>query len=103
MHYAGKDMLGLCKILPSASRQSSDDRTLLPGLSGLLRHSRQRSETRFGRWLLPPVDLGQELNDVAPRIVGALAVRHRQAAGPLEILGDGMIDEGREWTAGSHP
>jgi hypothetical protein len=51
--------------------------------------------------ILPAIHLGEKLDDGAPCVVGALAICNRQTAGRLEVLGNGMIDEGREWTAAS--
>ena len=42
---------------------------------------------------LASFDLGEELQYVLPRVIRALAVRIRQPARGLEVLGDGMEDE----------
>jgi hypothetical protein len=47
------------------------------------------------------VDLGEKLDDGAPRVIGPLAIRNWQSAGHLKVLGDGVIDEGRKRTAAS--
>jgi hypothetical protein len=40
--------------------------------------------------ILALVNLGEKLDDGVPRVIGPLAIRNRQAAGPLKVLGDGF-------------